>query len=186
MTRGRLRIIGGRWRGRRLAFPAVGGLRPTPDRVRETLFNWLAPALPGAVVLDLFAGSGALGLEALSRGAERAVFVERAAPAVRALADNLRLLGAENRGRVVRGDALAYLRRSPSPHQLIFLDPPYRKKLLEPACELLERRGWLAPGAWVYLESAADEPPPVVPSVWRLHRHTHAGQVSAWLFQCPT
>ncbi len=182
MSRGRLRIIGGRWRGRRLTFPAVGGVRPTPDRVRETLFNWLGPVVPGAVVLDLFAGSGALGLEALSRGAERAVFVERSGAAARGLSDNLRLLGAEGQARVVRADALAFLRRPPVPHGMVFLDPPYHSELLAPACRALEEGGWLSAGAWIYLETAAEASLPPLPECWRPHRHTRAGQVCAHLF----
>jgi len=111
VSTGRLRIIGGRWRGRRLHFPAVAGLRPTPDRVRETLFNWLAAPLPGARCLDLYAGSGALGLEALSRGAAAVTFVEKTAVAARALVEHLRALGGEEAGRGGRGDGLALPRR---------------------------------------------------------------------------
>ncbi|MBL8258259.1 MAG: 16S rRNA (guanine(966)-N(2))-methyltransferase RsmD [Candidatus Competibacteraceae bacterium] len=156
MSRGgrpsQLRVIGGRWRGRRLPFPDLPGLRPTPDRVRETLFNWLAPVLPGARCLDLFAGSGALGIEALSRGAAEAVFVERHPAAVEALRDNLARLQAQN-ARVERAEALNWLCQAATPFEIVLLDPPFEQALLEPVCQGLERGGWLAPSAWVYLEA---------------------------------
>ena len=126
-----LRIIGGEWRSRKLKFADVPGLRPTPDRVRETLFNWLQWHVPGARCLDLFAGSGALGLEALSRGARDVVMVEKHPAAAQALRDNLTLLGARN-ARLVHDDALRYLGRVTVAFDLIFLDPPFRQMLLEP------------------------------------------------------
>ena len=121
----RIRIIGGTHRGRRLAFPDAAGLRPTPDRVRETLFNWLMPHLPGARCLDLFAGSGALGLEAVSRGAREVVLVDANPAVVKSLQENLRLLGETERARVIRSDALAFLRKeTDAPFDIVFLDPP--------------------------------------------------------------
>ncbi len=126
-----LRIIGGRWRGRRLRLCGAPELRPTPDRVRETVFNWLQAPLPGGRCLDLFAGSGALGLEALSRGAAEVVFVERNAAIARRLQDNLALLEAVS-GRLERADALIWLRRKPEPFDIVFLDPPFGRNLLEP------------------------------------------------------
>ncbi|HEX6993332.1 MAG TPA: 16S rRNA (guanine(966)-N(2))-methyltransferase RsmD [Gammaproteobacteria bacterium] len=147
---GRLRIIGGEWRGRRLEFPSRPDLRPTPDRVRETLFNWLAPILPGARVVDLFAGSGALGLEALSRGAAEAWLVERDAGLARVLAEHVARLGAN--ARVVRDDARRFLERQQASDvrfDVAFVDPPYREPV-EPWLGLLE--GVLAPGALVYVE----------------------------------
>ncbi len=185
MSSGRLRIIGGCWRGRRLAFPAVAGLRPTPDRVRETLFNWLAATLPGARCLDLYAGSGALGLEALSRGAAAVTFVEKTGVAARALARHLQELGAEEAGRVVRADVLAFLRRPAEPYDIVFLDPPYGRGLVAPTCAALEEGGWLAPGAWIYLERREDDPEPAVPDTWHPHRQTRAGQVRAHLYRRP-
>ncbi len=185
MSSGRLRIIGGRWRGRRLAFPAVAGLRPTPDRVRETLFNWLVAILPGARCLDLYAGSGALGLEALSRGAAAVTFVEKVGVAARALACHLQTLEAEGAGRVVRADVLAFLRRPAEPCDIVFLDPPYGRGLVTPTCAALEAGPWLVPGAWIYLERREDDPDPEVPDTWCLHRQTRAGQVCAHLYRRP-
>ncbi len=172
--RGTLRVIGGRWRGRRLAFAAVEGLRPTPDRVRETLFNWLAPLIEGARCLDLFAGSGALGIEALSRGAAAVRFVERDARACALLRDNLALLGAEG-ARVEAMDALAFLARPAEPFDVVFVDPPFALGLHAPACARLAEGGWLAPGARVYLESGPDEI--ALPEGWQVLRDKTAGQV---------
>ncbi len=174
---GVLRVIGGQWRGRKLSFPPVPGLRPTPDRVRETLFNWLAPVIDGARCLDLFAGSGALGLEALSRGAREVVWVDAAASVVATLNDHLHTLQAQG-GRVVRGDALAFLRGPAEPFDVVFLDPPFGQGLLAPCCTLLAERGWLAPGAWVYLEAERELPEPALPSGWSWHRQKEAGQVA--------
>lgn len=172
-----LRIIGGQWRSRRLEFPDLPGLRPTPDRVRETLFNWLAPILPGAHCLDLFAGSGALGLEALSRGAAETLFVEQHPQAVGALRENLARLNAQG-GRVELADALAWLRQPGTPFEIVFLDPPFDAGLLEPACALLEQGGWLAANAWIYLEAAAHQPALTLPTTWTLHREKVAGTVA--------
>ena len=177
-TDGQLRIIGGQWRGRKLRFPAVDGLRPTPDRVRETLFNWLAPELEGARCLDLFAGSGALGLEALSRGAGHCRFVELARPATQALTDNLALLGC-TQGTVVQADALAWLASQTADlANIVFVDPPFRRGLAAQCCTALARPGLLAPGSWLYLETGTEEPLPDLPAHWELYRDKRAGQVS--------
>jgi 16S rRNA (guanine966-N2)-methyltransferase len=173
---GRLRLIGGRWRGRRLPIPDQPGLRPSPDRVRETLFNWLAPVLPGARCLDLFAGSGALGLEAASRGASRVVLIERNDQVARQLRANCQTLDAHN-VEVVQADALTWLAGTPQPFDLLFLDPPFAEGLLAPACRRLAERGWLAPGARVYLESADRTGFPPLPASWELIRERTAGQV---------
>ena len=172
----RIRIIGGQWRSRRLEFPDAPGLRPTPDRVRETLFNWLAPVLPGARCLDVFAGSGALGIEALSRGAAEVVFVEHDPAAVRALRDNLARLKAEG-GRVERVEALTWLRQPGTPFEIVFLDPPFDADLLEPVCAALETGGWLTATAWIYLEAEAGWQP-ALPVGWTLHREKTAGMVA--------
>jgi 16S rRNA (guanine966-N2)-methyltransferase len=172
-----LRVIGGQWRSRRLEFPDLPGLRPTPDRVRETLFNWLAPVLPGAHCLDLFAGSGALGIEALSRGAAEVVFVERYSLAVRALRDNLGQLHARN-ARIDQAEALTWLRSPGTPFDVVLLDPPFGEGLLAPACTRLEQGGWLAPTAWIYLEAEVDQPPPLLPPHWTFHREKTAGMVA--------
>src|SRR5947209_3414183 len=121
MTRNRVRIIAGTWRSRLIRFPPAAQLRPTPDRVRETLFNWLGQRLDGLACLDLFAGSGALGFEALSRGARRVVMVERERAVAEALRDNAKKLEAENAD-VVEGDALAYLSRPAETFDVVFLD----------------------------------------------------------------
>jgi len=173
---GRFRIIGGEWRGRRLPVPQESGVRPTPDRVRETLFNWLAPVISGARCLDLYAGSGALGLEALSRGAGRVVFVDHAPAALRQVAANLATLKSE-RGETACMDALRYLERPATTFDVVFLDPPYGLGLLQPVAERLFAGGWLAPGAAVYLEHEAEAPPPALPAGWQLYRSAAAGRV---------
>jgi len=181
---GQLRLIGGDWRRRVVRFPAVDGVRPTPDRVRETLFNWLMPELPGSRCLDLFAGSGALGLEALSRGASQTVFVDQSRPLGRALEDNLKLLNAGADNRVVKADCLAFLQQSPEqPFHIAFLDPPYNKGWIEPLCEALETRGWLADNAMVYVEHERDRPQLSLPAGWNLHRQKEAGQVCYSLYR---
>ena len=171
-----LRIIGGQWRSRRLSFPMLPGLRPTPDRVRETLFNWLAPIVEGARCLDLFAGSGALGLEALSRGAAEVVFVEHDHRAAQALRNNLYKLDATER--VHEADALAWLQHTTSqPFDIVLLDPPFGLGLLNPVCALLAGGGWLAAGAMVYLESEPDAPLQL-PAGMAMVRDKRAGQVA--------
>lgn len=187
VSRGRearvLRIVGGGWRGRRWRFPATEAIRPTPDRVRETLFNWLGPGLAGSRCLDLFAGSGALGLEALSRGAAHVTFVEQDAQAARQLRALLSDWGAHD-AQVERADALLFLgRRSAAPYDVVFLDPPFGSALLGSAAAALEAGRWLAPGARIYVESAARSPLPDLPPGWRLHRGKRAGEVGYYLFE---
>lgn len=174
---GRLRLIGGTYRSRLLPIPDHEGLRPTPDRVRETLFNWLQPLLPGALCLDCFAGSGALGLEAASRGAAEVVMLERAAPVVRQLRANVQALGA-TRVQVLGADALAWLADPGRPFDLIFLDPPYAAGLLIPACDLIARNGWVRVGSRIYLEAQVQNGLPPLPGGWRLLRDQVAGQVA--------
>ncbi|KTC39054.1 16S rRNA (guanine(966)-N(2))-methyltransferase RsmD, partial [Pseudomonas putida] len=138
---GHLRIIGGQWRSRKLGFPEAPGLRPTPDRVRETLFNWLAAHIEGAKVLDAFTGSGALYLEALSRGASMALALDANATAISSLRHNLDLLGCAT-GQLLQSDALKYLEtQTPSAFDLVFLDPPFHQNLLPATCTLLEEKG---------------------------------------------
>jgi 16S rRNA (guanine966-N2)-methyltransferase len=172
-----VRIIGGDWRGRKLHFPAVAGLRPTPDRVRETVFNWLQFDLAGRRCLDLFAGSGAFGVESLSRGAAEVVFVEReaaAAAAIRALLSALKC----DRGHVANEDVFEWLRRgSARPFDIVYVDPPYVQRLLPATLEQLERGGWLAPDAYIYLEDAAEHGVPGLPAGWSMHRSKRAGDV---------
>ena len=178
-----LRIIGGRHRGRRLRFPAGVEIRPTPDRVRETLFNWLQPRIVDARVLDLFAGSGALGLEALSRGAARVSFVEkdrRAAAAIESLAQEWQEGGAD----VTCADALAWLGQAAgaAPFDIVFLDPPFDSALLSAAAAALVSGKLLAPDARVYVEHRAQDPLPGLPAGWLNIRDGRAGEVGYHLF----
>lgn len=176
-----LRIIGGTWRGRKLRFPPSAAIRPTPDRVRETLFNWLGAATRGTRCLDLFAGSGALGLEALSRGAVHVTFVERDRSAVHALEATLADWGARG-AQVERADALGFLAGPARPFDIVFLDPPFDSGLLATAAVLLERDAWLAPQAYVYVECAAREPPPALPPGWLPLKAKRAGEVGYHLY----
>jgi 16S rRNA (guanine966-N2)-methyltransferase len=171
-----LRIIGGTWRGRKLRFPASAAIRPTPDRVRETLFNWLAGAVHGARCLDLFAGSGALGLEALSRGAAHATFVEHDAAAARELRARLKEWQAPDAS-VQQLDALHFLAgAAAAPYDIAFLDPPFDAQLVTPAATLLAQR-WLKDGALIYVECAAGEGLPALPPRWRVLKAKQAGEV---------
>jgi len=173
---GRLRIIGGRFRGRKIPVPEHPGLRPTGDRVRETLFNWLQPVIAGARCLDLFAGSGALGFEAASRGAGEVIMVERSERVAGLLRANARTLGASH-VQVHMADALRWLTGAARPFDLVFLDPPFDQDLLGPSCALLSAGGWLAPAAYIYLETSADRALPELPAGWSLLRDKRTGQV---------
>ncbi len=173
--RGSVRIIAGEWRGRRLKLAEGDRARPTPDRVRETLFNWLMPVIDGARCLDLFAGSGVLGIEALSRGARSAVLVDKDATVLDALDENLEQLDT-GAAELVEADAWQYLKGDAQAFDIVFLDPPYAQKGLGELCTLLGR-GWLAPGARIYLEWRRSGARPVLPEDWQLLREKMAGQV---------
>ncbi len=177
-----LRIIGGQWRGRKLSFPPVAGLRPTGDRIRETLFNWLAPQMPGARCLDVFAGSGALGLESLSRGAAQVLMLEQDRAAARQIRTHLQTLGATG-GQVREGDALSVLQRGnpDDAFSVIFLDPPFGGDLWQASIDALDQHRWLAPDAVIYIESPR-QPTYRVPEHWPLHREKNAGQVCYRLY----
>ena len=179
---GQIRIIGGQWRGRKLPVPDSPGLRPTTDRVRETLFNWLAPSMVDARCLDCFAGSGALGLEALSRYAGSATLLEMERQVAQQLQKNLATLKATH-GKVVNTNTLAFLNQTGTPHDIVFVDPPFRKGLLEETLHLLESNGWLANDALIYVESEVENGLPPVPASWDLHREKIAGQVAYRLYQ---
>ncbi|HET6434695.1 MAG TPA: 16S rRNA (guanine(966)-N(2))-methyltransferase RsmD [Xanthomonadaceae bacterium] len=172
---GTVRIVGGAWRGTRLPVSDAPGLRPTSDRVRETLFNWLQFRLPGARVLDLFAGSGALGLEALSRGAREAVLVERDPRLAQVLRASVARLAAGDRAQVVQADALAWL-RAPlhGRFDVVFLDPPFAAGLWDSALQLLPP--WLAEDAWLYVEAPLDAAP-ATPDGWMPHREGRTREV---------
>lgn len=149
--RNQIRIVGGQWRGRKLSFVDQPGLRPTPDRVRETLFNWLAPVIAGSRCLDLFAGSGALGFEAASRGARDVVLIERETAVAECLREQAVQLQAKQL-RIVQADALQFLNAAPQPFDIIFLDPPFGQDWLARSLQALAQ-GWLAPDARLYLEA---------------------------------
>ena len=178
---GRVRIIGGTLRNSRLDVPEVAGLRPTPERVRETLFNWLAPTIAGVHALDLCAGTGALGIEALSRGAAGVWFVEREARAAQALRANLMRLKADG-GEVTCADALQFLHGEPTVVGLVFLDPPFTLDLWAPLAQRLEQGGWLTPQAWIYVESPRGRALEL-PSNWLAHRRGEAGEVGYALYR---
>jgi 16S rRNA (guanine966-N2)-methyltransferase len=175
--RNSVRIIGGVWRGRRVHFPDMPGLRPTPDRVRETLFNWLQHSLTGTRCLDLFAGSGALGLEALSRGATEVVFVEQFPAASRTLQEQLVRLGAEGKGRVMEMGAARFLRTPAKPFDVAFLDPPFGKDALAEYIPMLDSGDWLKAGGLVYLENERIAGVPTIPANWELLKSKSAGEV---------
>lgn len=178
---GQIRIIGGQWRGRKLPVPDSPGLRPTTDRVRETLFNWLAPSMVNARCLDCFAGSGALGLEALSRYASAATLLEMERGVAQQLQQNLATLKAPQ-GKVVNTNTLTFLNQNGTPHDIVFVDPPFRKGLLDETLRLLESNGWLADDALIYVESEVENGLPPVPVHWDLHREKVAGQVAYRLY----
>lgn len=177
MRRKQLRIIGGQWRGRRLQLAATSCLRPTPDRVRETLFNWLQPWIEGVVCLDLFAGSGALGFEAISRGARSVVMVEQNPTAVAMLETNRVRLHAENVV-IVRCDALSYLQQVTAHFDLVFLDPPFAGDDVGVYCQELECRGLLKSDALIYLETPRSHKSLSIPPAWTLIRSQAAGNVA--------
>ncbi|WP_115720331.1 16S rRNA (guanine(966)-N(2))-methyltransferase RsmD [Gallaecimonas mangrovi] len=179
---GQIRIISGIYRGRKLPVKDVEGLRPTTDRVRETLFNWLQGHTIDARILDCFAGAGALGLEALSRHGAELVLVEKDQAVARQLIDNLARLNTQQ-GSVVQADVLAWLKLPPQQgFDLVFIDPPFGKGFAEPAMQLLADGGWLNTDAWIYVEVEKGLTP-ATPAHWRLHRELNAGQVQAMLFQ---
>jgi 16S rRNA (guanine966-N2)-methyltransferase len=174
---GRVRIVAGKWRGRFLPVDDAPGLRPSSERVRETLFNWLAADLEGAHCLDLFAGTGVLGLEALSRGAASATFVERSPKVAATLRRSIATLGA---GDTVlhMGDAFAWLgRAAPQRYDLVFLDPPYSLESLTDLCRLLHEKQWLAAGAGIYMEQDLHDRRPVLPDGFTVVREKTAGSV---------
>jgi len=181
---GQVRIIGGRWRNTKLPVPLSPGLRPSSDRVRETLFNWLMPRLGGARVLDLFAGSGALGLEAVSRGAAQATLVERDAALSRQLRESVARLGAQDQIAVVQADALQWLRQPAGPlADIAFVDPPFADGLWEAVIAGLPSH--LAADAWLYVESPTDQAPKM-PAAWLLHREGGTREVRFALYRRAT
>jgi len=180
-AQGQLRIIAGKWRSRKLAFPDQEYLRPTPDRIRETLFNWLQADVPGSCCLDLFAGSGALGFEAASRGAGEVVMIEHSRDTASALNRNIELLDAGNI-RLVIANAVEWLKKNQHAFNIVFLDPPYKAGLLGNCCKILESGQCLAENAKIYVEHALGDDKIVIPENWECLKHKSAGQVTYKLF----
>jgi 16S rRNA (guanine966-N2)-methyltransferase len=179
---GAVRIIGGSLRGSKLAVPVLADLRPTPQRLRETLFNWLMPVIEGARVLDPFTGSGALGIEALSRGAARALMIERDRQQAEHVTADLARLHIDN-GEVRCADALQLLSRTPAqPFDVVFLDPPFDADLWTRVASLLEEHGWLSASARIYVETPL-QPAFEPPANWTLQRHGRAGAVLGALYK---
>jgi len=180
---GRLRIVAGKWRSRLLDIADAPGLRPTSERVRETLFNWLAPLVEGSRCLDLFAGTGALGFEALSRGAASVVFVDSSRRAIRAIEKSARELQAAGVD-IHCTDAMDYLRgAAPASFDIVFLDPPFADDRLEDVCRQIDERGILAPGGRIYLEQDRAKPETPLPGRWRMLRNKAAGNVRFMLIE---
>ncbi len=178
-----LRIIGGQWRSRKLSFTAIEGLRPTQDRVRETLFNWLMYDVEGVNCLDVFAGSGALGLEALSRGAKHVQFVEKSQNAAKQINQHLVTLNC-SRGKVTNTDALQFL-SAPANHafDVIFLDPPFNQDLLIPCCELLMQQGYCQADTFIYVEAEPDVDLSKLPDQWHVVKDKSQSSKHVVLYQ---
>lgn len=176
MKPGKVRIIAGKWRGRRIQVAELANLRPTPDRVRETLFNWLAPHLHGARCLDLFAGTGALGFEAISRGAGDVLMVDAARESVQLISQQLHEFKAEV-GRAYQAELPQGLRAGEKPFDIVFIDPPYESGLLLPTCRFLEENHFLADNALLYLEARDAIEDNDLPQNWQLIKRKKAGQV---------
>lgn len=181
-----VRIIAGQWRGRKLEFPDSGGLRPTADRVRETLFNWLEPVMPGAVCLDLFAGSGALGFEAASRGAAQVVMVERDRTVFLNLQAQSKRLSAGS-VELINADALDYIAGITATFDILFLDPPFGDAgLRQEAIQRINEQRLMKPGGLIYLETEKGGAGPELPADWQAYRHKRAGQVNYQLLSYTT
>ena len=176
MKPGKVRIIGGQWRGRLINVPEGEGLRPTPDRVRETLFNWLAQIIPGARCLDAFAGTGVLGFEALSRGASYVEMVDKDKNVIAALQKTAISLATEAVA-IYQAQAPFGLKRVQQPFDVVFLDPPYQADLVIPSIQYLEENAFLAPRAWIYLEANVKMTQVDLPANWHLQKEKRAGQV---------
>ena len=177
---GTLRIIGGDWRGRRLEFPSSPNLRPTGDRIRETLFNWLATEVGGSRCLDLFAGSGALGLEALSRGASHCTFLETSSAAIEGINAHLSLLNAVDRGRVINTNALSW---RDDPFDIVFVDPPFSENLAIDSLRHLINNQLLTDSALVYLEVASTASLEDLPPALSIIRDKQSGAVRYLLLE---
>lgn len=180
---GKLRIIGGQWRGRQFTFPEVEGLRPTGDRIRETLFNWLSGYVAESRCLDLFAGSGAMSLEALSRGAASVTALELDRSAAKMIQSFANDLGANNI-EVINTNTLEWIAKdnSAEPFDIVFIDPPFAAEMVSQSVALLLRGGWLHSDSWIYIEADRRLPKPELPTGVIEHRFKEAGQVSYGLY----
>ncbi|MDV7106051.1 16S rRNA (guanine(966)-N(2))-methyltransferase RsmD [Vibrio sp. TH_r3] len=179
---GSIRIIAGIWRGRKLPVGQAEGLRPTTDRVKETLFNWLAQDVPQANCLDLFAGSGSLGFEAASRQAKNVVMLELNKQTHLQLTKNIATINTSNI-KAINTDTLSFLSEPGTPFDIVFIDPPFRQGLLEECLQRLEKNNWLAKNAMIYIETEKELVLPDIPNNWSLYREKNAGQVSYRLFE---
>jgi 16S rRNA (guanine966-N2)-methyltransferase len=179
---GFIRLISGQWKGRKLPVREVEGLRPTTDRIKETLFNWLAAEVRDSRCLDLFAGSGSLGFEALSRYARHVTMVEMDRGAAQQLSKNLSTLQSQQ-ATIIQRDALSLLAEPGEPFDIIFLDPPFRRDLLDTVCQRLESGGWLSDDALIYIEREREGGAPQLPTNWHLLKDKQAGQVCYQLYQ---
>lgn len=181
---GKVRIIGGQWRSRLITFPNIPGLRPTHDRIRETLFNWLAPHIEGAICLDLFAGSGAIGFEALSRGAGKVVFVDRKKALIESLHENAKALGVEGGYEIYLGEIP---HRPPAlgngQFDIVFLDPPYHEGLIQKATHWLIAGDYIKPGAFVYMEAEKELVNLPIPGEWQIIKEGHTRTLNYFLIQ---
>lgn len=175
-SQGEVRIIGGQWRGRKLMVPDLPGLRPTPDRVRETLFNWLMMLIPGAHCLDPFAGSGVLGFEALSRGAASVVMIDQSKEVTQLLQQESKRFNSENL-EIYCATMPQNLKKPKNPFDIVFLDPPYQENLLLPMCFYLQENGFLSSKAHIYLESKEIITDAMLPKNWKILKSKKAGQV---------
>jgi 16S rRNA (guanine966-N2)-methyltransferase len=186
-VKNQLRIIGGKWRGRKLTFVESQGLRPTLDRVRETLFNWLQPVIYNSRCLDLYSGSGALGFEALSRGALQVTMVDKSRRVYQQLNQNLRLLSCENAD-TLNMDAIAFLsaqsvnKKTETKYQIVFLDPPFNQGLLDKSCDMLEQQQLLAENSYIYIEAEKNLQLNNIPVCWHKTKEKKAGQLAYYLF----
>ncbi|MFT5259331.1 MAG: 16S rRNA (guanine966-N2)-methyltransferase [Saprospiraceae bacterium] len=183
---GRVRIIGGKWRSRLLSFPSVDALRPTPDAVRETAFNWLSQSIEGMACLDLYAGSGALGFEAVSRGAQSAVLVEKNTKVVKALRASKELVDSADQIEITACAGLEYIATTVRKFDLIFLDPPFASDELAKACYHIDKMNLLNLDGLVYLESPSDLKKLPIPDTWVVLKQAHKGAVSYTLAQFKT
>lgn len=182
-TPGDVRVISGKWRGRKLPVYNAEGLRPTPDRVKETLFNWLMQHIDGAVVLDCFAGSGSLAIEALSRHADFASLIERDRKLATHLSQNLQRLNCSN-AEIINQDCLTVLAKNATKqYDIVFIDPPFHKDLAITCCQTLETNGWLADNAFIYVEVEKELAVQRIPSNWLLIKQQQAGQLAYRLYQ---